>query len=169
MYINKMKDLSYDELRAIYKKFLHSQDISKLTVDTAYGDTFYLWRKEGKDLFWNTVASAEFEYTAKNELQKTLSEHSKGNFKALNSSYLSHLRRFRLFLASDAIVYPSTPEQKKISDTVYPLKKKLDKNVPVPSIDQVELYLEKWIGLETYRLQEDAELCPRKKTSSIFY
>ena len=40
-------------------------------------------------------------------------------------------------------------------------------DVPNPSIDQVEFYLEKWEGLENYRLQEDAlnklffELCPK--------
>lgn len=39
--------------------------------------------------------------------------------------------------------------------------------IPDPSIDQVEVYLEKWNGLENYRLQEEAlnklffELCPR--------
>jgi len=34
--INKMKALSYEELRALYKNFLHSQDISKLTINTAF-------------------------------------------------------------------------------------------------------------------------------------
>lgn len=42
--IIKMKALSYDELRALYRNFLHSQNISKLTINTAYVDTFYLWR-----------------------------------------------------------------------------------------------------------------------------
>jgi hypothetical protein len=41
--INKMKALSYEELRALYKDFLHSQNISKATINTAYVDTFYLW------------------------------------------------------------------------------------------------------------------------------
>jgi len=43
----------------------------------------------------------------------------------------------------------------------------MDVAVPNPSIEQVEFYLEKWDGLENYRLQEEAlnklflELCPR--------
>lgn len=60
MEINNMKALSYEELRALYKKFLHSQNISKATINTAYVDTFYLWRKESKDLFWNVVTAIDF-------------------------------------------------------------------------------------------------------------
>ena len=93
---NKLKALSYDELRALYRNFLHSQNISKLTINTAYGDTFYLWRKGSKDLFWNAVTDADFESVAKDELIKALSENSTGNAKSLANSYLSHLRRFRL-------------------------------------------------------------------------
>ncbi len=51
MDINKLKALSYDELRALYRNFPHSQNVLKLTINTAYADTFYLWRKESKDLF----------------------------------------------------------------------------------------------------------------------
>ena len=107
MDIDKMKALSYEELRALYKIFLHSQNISKLTVNTAYVDTFYLWRKGSKDLFWNTVSAMDFEDSAKNELLKALTENSTGNIKSLVNSYLSHLRRFHLFLSSDGTVdYP---------------------------------------------------------------
>lgn len=98
---NKLKALSFDELRTLYRNFLHSQDISKLTIDTAYSDTFYLWRKGSKDLFWDTVTDTDFENVAKSELIKTLSEHSTGNVKSLASNYLSHLKRFRLFLSSN--------------------------------------------------------------------
>jgi hypothetical protein len=95
-----MKALSFDELRALYRNFLHSQDISKSTIDTAYSDTFYLWRKGSKDLFWNAVTNTDFENVAKSELIKALSENSTGNIKSLASGYLSHLKRFRLFLSS---------------------------------------------------------------------
>lgn len=54
-----MKDLSYEELRALYKKFLHSQNLSKATINTAYVDTFYLWRNGSKDLFWNAVTATD--------------------------------------------------------------------------------------------------------------
>lgn len=46
-----MKALSYEELRALYKKFLHSQDISKATIDTAYVDTFTFGEKGVKNYF----------------------------------------------------------------------------------------------------------------------
>lgn len=99
MDINKMKALPYDELRALYKNFLHSQNISTATINTAYVDTFYLWRKGSKDLFWNAVNANDFETEAKNALIKALSENSTGNVNSLVSGYLSHLRRFRLFLS----------------------------------------------------------------------
>lgn len=161
-----MKALAYEDLRALYKGFLHSQNISKLTINTAYVDTFYLWRKGSKDLFWDAVTAMDFENAAKNALIIALSENSSGNVKSLVNSYLSHLRRFRLFLASDGIVVSSTPKQEKTANRAFPRKKKIDVEVPDPSVDQVEFYLEKWKGLENYRLQEDAlnklffELCP---------
>ncbi|WP_353852789.1 hypothetical protein [Dehalobacter restrictus] len=74
MEINNMKALSYEELRSLYKKFLHSQNLSKATINTAYGDTFYLWRKGSKDLFWNAVTATDFENEARDELITALSE-----------------------------------------------------------------------------------------------
>ncbi len=164
---NKMKALSYDELRTLYRNFLHSQNISELTINTAYTDTFYLWRKGNKDLFWNAVTTTDFENAAKEALLKALSENSTGNVKSLVNSYLSHLRRFRLFLATDGTAEPSTPKQETTANRTYTRKKKMDVDVPDPSIEQVEFYLAKWDRLENYHLQEDAlnklfiELCPR--------
>ena len=57
MDINKMKAHSYDELRSLYRIFLNSQNISKPTINTAFTDTFYLWRKGSKELFWDTVTA----------------------------------------------------------------------------------------------------------------
>lgn len=167
MDINKMKALSYADLRALYKSFLHNQDISKATINTAYADTFYLWRKGSKDLFWNSVTATGFESKAKNALITALSENSTGNVNSLVNGYLSHLRRFRLFLASDGIANLSSPMQERTAKRAYILKKKMDVDVPYPSIEQVELYLTKWEGLENYHLQEEAlnklffELCPK--------
>ena len=110
--INKIKALPYDELRALYKNFLNSQNISTATINTAYVDTFYLWRKGSKDLFWNAVNATDFETEAKNALIKALSENSTGNVNSLVSSYLSHLRRFRLFLSSDETIAPVEYKQK---------------------------------------------------------
>ena len=167
MDINKMKDLSYDELRTLYKGFLHSQNISKLTINTAYVDTFYLWRKGSKDLFWDAVIATDFENVARNGLIKALTENSTGNVKSLVNSYLSHLRRFRLFLASNGTANPTAHEREKTAEPAPIRKKRIAVDIPNPSIEQVEFYLEKWEGLENYRLQEDAlnklffELCPK--------
>lgn len=106
MDLNSMRALSYDELRSLYRKFLHNQSISKATINTAYVDTFYLWKKESKDLFWNVVTSPDFESVAKEALFKALTENSTGNVNSLVSSYMSHLRRFRLFLSSDGAMDP---------------------------------------------------------------
>ncbi|HEM3654894.1 TPA: PD-(D/E)XK nuclease family protein [Streptococcus suis] len=111
MELNSMKALSYEELRALYKKFLHSQDISKATINTAYVDTFYLWRKGSKELFWSVATAIDFENEARNALIKALSENSTGNAKSLVSGYMSHLRRFRLFLSSDEIIVPAEYKQ----------------------------------------------------------
>ena len=167
MDINKMKALPYNELRALYKNFLHSQNISKATINTAYVDTFYLWRKGSKDLFWNAVNATDFETEAKNALIKALSENSTGNVNSLVSGYLSHLRRFRLFLDSDGTVEPFVAKQEKSVQRTLTRKKKRNIDVTYPSIEQVEFYLTKWDGLENYHLQEDAlnklffELCPK--------
>ena len=106
-----MRALSYDELRSLYRKFLHNQSISKATINTAYVDTFYLWKKESKDLFWNVVTSPDFESVAKEALFKALTENSTGNVNSLVSSYMSHLRRFRLFLSSDGAMDPVETQQ----------------------------------------------------------
>lgn len=169
MDIIKMKNLSYDDLRDLYRSFLHNQNISKLTVNTAYADTFYLWRKGSKELFWNVVTSTDFENEAKNELIKALSENSTGNAKSNVNNYLSNLRRFRLFLASDGTTEPAEPRQEKTGHSTFTRKKKMDVDVPAPSPDQVEFYLAKWGELENYHLQEDAlnklfvDLCPKNE------
>lgn len=162
-----MKTLPYDELRALYRNFLHSQNISKATINTAYTDTFYLWRKGSRELFWNAVTATDFKNVSKDALIKALSENSTGNVNSLVNGYLSHIRRFRLFLASDGNAELSAPKQEKTAKHIYTRKKKREVNVPNPSIKQVKFYLTKWDGLENYHLQEDAlnklffELCPK--------
>lgn len=106
MDLNSMRALSYDELLSLYRKFLHNQSISKATINTAYVATFYLWRKESKELFWDVLATTDFEKEARNALLKALSENSSGNVNSLVSGYMSHLRRFRLFLTSNEAIKP---------------------------------------------------------------
>lgn len=164
-----MKKLSYDELRAVYKEFLNGQNISKLTVNTAYSDTFYLWRKGSKDLFWDSVTALDFENEAKATLVKVLTENSTGDVNSNINGYMSHLRKFRLFLVSDGTAESVVQKQKKMDSRIATRKKKMGIDVPEPSNEQVDYYLEKWKELENYRLQEDAlnklffELCPQNR------
>lgn len=150
---NELQKLSYDELRAVYKGFLHNQNLSKLTVNTAYSDTFYLWRKGSKKLFWDAVMALDFENEAKATLIKVLTENSTGDVNSNINGYMSHLRRFRLFLDSDGTAESVVIKQKKTSSRITTRKKKMDINIPEPSIEQVDYYLEKWKELENYRLQ----------------
>lgn len=101
MDVTKMMELSYDDLRALFMRFLRSQDIQQSTINTAYSDAFYLWRTEGKDLFWKVVNAPDFEIEARRVLSETLSKHLAVNAEKQVSGYLSHLRKFRQFLSSD--------------------------------------------------------------------
>lgn len=122
MDISKMMELSYDDLRAVYLRFLGSQDIQQSTISTAYSDAFYLWRKEGKDLFWKVVNAPDFETEAKRVLSETLSKHLAVNAYKQVSAYLSHLRRFRRFLVSDEI-FSSVESTRKVSAIEKPMTK----------------------------------------------
>ena len=118
------------------------------------------------------MTSTDFESVAKEALFNDLSDSSTGNVNSLVNAYMSHLRRFRLFLASnktanhetaDLTGYNKSADLKRTSNN----KRKIKVDVPSPSIEQVDLYLDKWVELENYRLQEDAlnklffELCPK--------
>ena len=111
--------MQYDELRDVYRNFLYTLNISRATVNTAYSDTFYLWRKQSKDIFWNVIISNDFENTAKEELIKALSKNSTGNVNSNVNGYLSHLRRFRLFLRIDETFAPIKSKQKSTVKPVH--------------------------------------------------
>lgn len=91
MDINKAKSLSFDELRKEYKDYLQNAGLGKNTVQTAYSDTFYLWRKGSPDVFWAVVEAATFEESARDALTDALEENSSGNAASLVNSYLSQL------------------------------------------------------------------------------
>lgn len=167
MDINKYKKLSYKELREVYKNFLEKQNYSENTINTAYSDTFYLWRNGSKDLFWNTLTAKDFEKEARISLERTLTEHSKGNVDSLIFIYMSHLRKFRSFINSEQVLPPVVKIDDKKKKPSNQGTKKFDIEIPKPSVVQVDSYLKKWTKLENYRLQEEAlnklflELCPK--------
>ena len=162
-----LKQMSYDEVRHLYKPFLQSQGIGPNTIRTAYVDTFYLWRNGDRDLFWKAVDGNDEE--AKAMLLDALKKNSTGNPEKLVSGYLSHIRRFRLFLSWDGSEesIPEQPSVIKQPDTHVQELKNAGNAVPRPSKEQVEFYLAKWDELENYHLQEEAldklffRLCPK--------
>ncbi|MBQ1733995.1 MAG: hypothetical protein II038_03845 [Lachnospiraceae bacterium] len=98
MDIEYAKTLSYESIRKLYKSHLESLELGKNTVGTVTGDTFYLWNNAGKDVFWNTVTSDDFENTARQTLLEALTKNSSGNVPKLIDGYVSNLRRFREFI-----------------------------------------------------------------------
>lgn len=103
MDIESAKQISYESMRKIYKMHLEEQGLSKNTVQTFSGDTFYLWNNVGHDEFWNVVTSRDFEKVARQALLNALSENSTGNVSSLVNSYLATLRRFRNYIYSDEL------------------------------------------------------------------
>lgn len=155
----------FDELRVQYKAYLSALGLSNSTISTAYTDTFYLWRRVNKEIFWRVLESDNFETDARIALLEALRANSRGDVDSLISGYVAHLRRFRRFLDQEPGTAPAAangePVKHRNINTV---------NVPRPSPEQVEHYLTRWDELENYHLQECAldklfhQLCPENKT-----
>lgn len=161
--------LPFDEVRTLYRAHLESQGFSKNTISTAYSDSFYLWKKGGKEVFWSVLRSIDFETEAKAALRSALQTNSRGNVDALLGGYMAHLRRFRRF------AYSAAPNFEEQAQSVIPPKTTRSTNpdtsgVPSPSVEQVKYYLQRWDELENYHLQENAlnklfhQFCPENKT-----
>lgn len=158
MNLETAKTLSFDELRNAYRNYLQNAGLKKSTIQTAYSDTFYLWKNVNHDAFWSAVEASDFENVARDALEAALSENSSGNAVTLVSGYMYHLRRFRKFIFDDS--------KNDVTTMKDPVNKNSNPQVPAPSLEQVEHYLCAWDELENYRLQEDAlnrlffSLCP---------
>lgn len=162
---------SLDDVRAAYKKYLNEQNLSKNTIMTSSTDAFYIWRKLGADSFWDIVFSDNFDTIGKETLLELLRKQSGGNAELNVNGYMAHLRKLRRFLQSESVL--------EIPITAAPISKasihsstRVQKQLPVPSAEQVEYYLKKWDELEDYHLQEEAlnllffKLSPENKNIS---
>ena len=144
-----------EEVRVAYRRYLKAQNLSMSTITVSLSDAFYIWRKKDAESFWKVILSDRFEALGKETLIELLHQHSKGNDEINMNHYMAHLRRFRRFLKSDfrddipEVGTPPSNSRKRISV-------KIERILPVPSVEQVEYYLAKWAGMEDYRLQEDA-------------
>lgn len=162
---------SFDEVRAAYVAYLNTQGLSKNTINTSKNDAFYLWKKQGKETFWSVVYSEDFENLGKDTLLKVLRQYSRGDVEKNVNGYLFHLRKFRLFLASESAIDIPAITVKEVIRTKRKTRK-MKQNLPDPCVEQVEQYLAQWNLLADYHLQEDAldklffELCPENKDIS---
>jgi hypothetical protein len=162
---------SFEEVRAAFIAYLNTQGLTQNTINTAKSDTFYLWKKRGKETFWSVIYSADFENLGKDILLKTLRQYSKGDVDRNVNGYMFHLRSFRKFLASEFAIDIPTVTVKEIIRTKRKTRK-MKQNLPDPCVEQVEHYLAQWDLLEDYHLQENAldklffELCPENKDIS---
>ena len=100
MDIERARKLSYNTIRQLYKTHLQSKELGRNTVSTVIGDSLYLWNNADKDVFWDTVASDDFETAARENLLDCLNANSTGDIKNLINGYVSNLRRFRNFILS---------------------------------------------------------------------
>lgn len=118
MDIEKARQLSYEKIRKMYKTYLEGLQpaLSRNTVTTMSGDTFYLWKNAGRDDFWAAVTSDNFDVDAREALLKALTDNSTGNVTSLVNSYLATLRKFREFLYSDAVKIPEQDDAKVVRD-----------------------------------------------------
>lgn len=108
--------MSYESLRRMYKNYLEGQELSRNTVQTMSGDTFYLWNNVGQEAFWSAVTSDDFETDAREALLEALTENSTGNVSSLVNSYLATLRKFRNYIYSDDAEDNETDEAQALKD-----------------------------------------------------
>lgn len=116
--IESARQLSYEKIRKMYKSYLESQRpvLTRNTVQTMSGDTFYLWKNVGKDEFWDVVGSDNFEVDAREALLKALSDNSTGNVSSLVNSYLATLRKFKDYVLSEETVAPEQDDAKALKE-----------------------------------------------------
>ncbi|MDO4851812.1 MAG: PD-(D/E)XK nuclease family protein [Clostridia bacterium] len=116
MEIEYARSLSFDSVRALYKSHLQSLELGRNTVTTVLADTFYLWKNEGQDVFWNAITAENFAVVAREELEKALRKNSVGNVEKLINGYLYHLRRFRDFILENNISYSEKDDATAVKD-----------------------------------------------------
>lgn len=113
MDIECAKQLSYENIRKLYKTYLQGQGLGRNTVNTVGGDTFYLWNNVGHDEFWRVVTADDFDNVAREALFAALAQNSSGNVTSLVTGYVSTLRRFRNYVYSDESYLEEEPDGAK--------------------------------------------------------
>ena len=154
MILDKIHQLSFEEVRDAYTEYLKAHNLSPLTVQTSRSDAFYLLRHDKKLDFWEMLQSDDFEEIAYSHLQNVLGAHSRGNISSNIGSYMAHLRRFRRFLYSDSKNSQPIFEEKTRTKRVSYKTGRSD--VPSPTPQDVIDYQLSWDRMDDYREQEHA-------------
>ena len=94
----KLHTLSFDKAKEVYREYLLCIGMGESTIKTTISDTFYLWKKASKEIFWQVVCSEDFKERAKSELLKALTIHSSGQIERLVIDYFNTLKKFRGFV-----------------------------------------------------------------------
>ncbi|WP_312159685.1 hypothetical protein [Oscillibacter sp.] len=163
--IARLKALSIEEVRKLYRAHLTAQGLSPSTIQVSYSDAFYLLRNDDSLDFWAMLKHPDCDAIAYERLKATLGKRLRGNVEANISGYRAHLRRFRRFVLGDTMEFQIEKTHHRDMRPVRGLKARRP-DVPQPSTAEVEKYLRTWDELENYSLQEDAlnrlffNLCP---------
>lgn len=150
---------SIDELKSMFKEYLHARnDIKETTKNTHLSSAFYLVGKIPYFKFIDLLFDDDFERKAKSVLKQVMQEYSKSNdiengAKGYNFSHLNIFRNFLLGYNADVKVSNS----KKSGEGGKKSKRKSSEiSIPNPCAKQVEHYLAKWKTLPNYTAQEDS-------------
>lgn len=170
MDIDELRKLSTPEIRDLYREHLEPFELSPNTIQTMCTDSLYLLRNDPGLDFWEMLKCLDYENIARERLKIVLQQKSKGDVNSNINFYLAQIRRFKNFVDGDIELQPTRIRSHK-SRTIQNIKVN-DRNLPKPSITEVEKYLLSWDELENYLLQEHAlnklffELCPNNKDIS---
>lgn len=152
MLLDELKRLTKEEVRHNYHIYLNSAGLAANTIQTALSDSFYIWRKVSKQAFWEIVESKEFDQESFIVLNKILPTQENGMPNKNISAYMSHLRRFRMFVFGEEI-----PHKSMFVRAMKPQRRRKPKVVvPAPCQAEVEKYLNRWRAMEDYSSQEAA-------------
>lgn len=163
--IARLKTLSIEEVRELYRAYLTARGLSPSTIQVSCSDAFYLLRNDDSLDFWAMLEHPDCDSIAYERLRATLGKRSQGNVEANISGYRAHLRRFRRFALGDTVELQIEKVHFRDMRPVRSLKVRRP-DVPQPSATEVQKYLRAWDELENYSYQENAlnklfmGLCP---------
>lgn len=154
--IEEIKKMEDEEVKNIYIDHLKSLGWSKESIRVAVYEAFYIWKQSGKNVFWKTVLSDDFDAVSRRELKYTLDIRFSKGVNSHFGDYLFHLKHFRQFMLKKCNVEDklSSKNAEFIKDEFEEKAKELD--IPTPCHEQALIYIAKWKGPNEYNYREMA-------------